>query len=728
MKNIFLLASLALTLGGCAGEAAKTSEEAKGLTQWVDPYIGSGGHGHVFVGANVPHGMVQLGTVNISEGWDWCSGYHISDTTVIGFAHTHLSGTGIGDKGDIQLLPVVGTPEMKGKKSFVSTFSRSNEEVEAGYYSVVLDRYKVKAELTATERVGYHRYSYPKGETPQMIVNLRQGIGWDWPTDVYLKKTGPKTIEGQRLSTGWAEDDRVFFVANFSSEITDIVVKNDTTYNPHNKTQTIVENAYYMLTFAPADTLSVELAISGVDIEGAKKNMVAEGGRGFDVVRAQATSKWDDYLGKVQAKGGSEDQKKTFYTALYHTGFFPGLWSDVDGRYRGTDGKIYTDNERMHYATFSLWDTYRALHPMMTITQSDMVVDLINSLLDISEQQGKPAVWNLTGNENNCMVGFSSVQVIADAILKDFKGFDYERAYNVIKGFADLDERGMKDVRELGFIRADKEGESVAKALEYAISDYAVAQVAKKLGKEDDYKKFLERSKYYQKYFDKNDNFVKGILSDGSFRTPFDPAHTTHRADDFCEGNSWQYSWMVPHDFEGLIGMFASPEAAEAKLDSLFTTPFVAPKEGSPDISGMIGQYAHGNEPSHSTIYAYHALGKPQKSAALARRIVDSLYHAAPDGLSGNEDCGQMSAWYALNAMGLYQANPSGGDFLIGSPIFQEVTINLPENKTFTIKAHGYSKDKTYHTRAELNGEPFTGTGIPHATILAGGTLELWAE
>ncbi|MFI3295097.1 MAG: GH92 family glycosyl hydrolase, partial [Rikenellaceae bacterium] len=664
-----------------------------------------------------------------SEGWDWCSGYHISDTTIIGFAHTHLSGTGIGDKGDLLFMPVVGSPKFNHKRDYLSSFSRANETVEAGYYAVELDRYGIKAELTASERVGYHRYIYPEGEAaPQVVVNLKQAIGWDWPEDVMMTQVDATTVEGYRLSKGWAEDDRVYFTAKFSAAIRSVEVMGDTTFNPHTKTaKVIVPNSYYLISFEPTDTLNIEVAISGVDVEGAKGNLVAEGGRSFAEVREYAREQWNDYLSRAVVTGGTDDQRKTFYTALYHTAFFPSLFTDVDGRYRGADGKIYASTED-RYTIFSLWDTYRALHPLFTLTENDKVATYVNTLLDINDQQGQMPVWHLAGNETNCMVGFASVQIIGDAILKDYTGFDHQRAYQAMKSYADGNQRGLGDIREFGYIRADRENESVAKALEYCISDYAVAEVAKKLGHTEDYELFLERSKGYQRYFDKSDTFMKGVLSDGSFRTPFDPAHSSHRGDDFCEGNSWQYTWLAPHDFEGLISLYPSPKDAEAKLDALFSTPFVAEKGTSPDISGMIGQYAHGNEPSHSTIFAYEAMGKPEKSAALARRIVDSLYHAEPDGLSGNEDCGQMSAWYLLNAMGLYQSNPAGGDFIISSPLFDQATIDLKNGKSFTIKAHGYSPQNTYHKRAELNGKAYTQSSIPHSIIMQGGTLELWAQ
>lgn len=688
---------------GCSKEYAAQTHD---LTQYVDPLIGSGGHGHVFVGANVPRGMVQVGIVNVSEGWDWCSGYHESDTTVIGVAHTHLSGTGIGDKGDVLFMPVIGNPKYDGKREYLSTYSKVNEVAEAGYYKTHLDRYNVDVELTASERVGFHRYTYPQGETPQLIINLVQGIGWDKYTSGEVRMVNDSTIVGERLSKGWANDDRVYFTAVFNSKIE----KLDTT------------RGYAMLTFKQVNPLTANVAISGVDIEGAIANLVAEN-NDFDTAHKNAKSKWNNILAKIEVKGGTDQQKKTFYTALYHTNFFPSLFNDVNGNYRGADGKIYNSSED-HYTVFSLWDTYRAAHPLFTIIEPQNAAKMVNTMLDIYDQQGKLPVWHLWGNETDCMVGFGSVQVIADAILKNIPGFDQNRAYKAMLAYAQLDERGLKDIRQRGFIPAESQVESVAKAMEYAISDWAISQVAYKMNDTDNFELFSKRSKYYQKYFDKNDNFVKGVMSDGSFRKPFDPAHSSHREDDFCEGNSWQYSWMAPHDFESLISLYGSPEAAEAKLDSLFATAYIPDANSSPDISGMIGQYSHGNEPSHSTIYAYTALGKPEKMAALSKFIVDSLYSATPNGLSGNEDAGQMSAWYLLNAAGLYQPNPAKGEFVITSPLFEEVTFKLENGLKFTIKTVDKGS-KIYHKSAKLNGRESHKSMITYDQIMAGGTLEL---
>ncbi len=715
MKKLLFISALIVTAVSCAPKQTTTD-----FTQFVDPHIGSGGHGHVFVGASVPRGLVQLGPVNVSEGWDWCSGYHVSDSTVIGFAHTHLSGTGIGDKGDILFMPVTGNPEYTHKTTYLSNYDKSKEIAKPYYYSTVLTRYNIKAELAATTRVGHHRYTYPEGAAPQMVINMFQGIGWDAAYDCKVEMVNDTTITGYRLSKGWAEDDRVYFSAHFNTPIKSIKTIADTAYNKQTKTTKIVPGAYTFIEFQDAQVVEAKVAISGVDVAGAEKNYVAEKCT-FQQAQDTAQEKWNELLRRVEVEGSSESTRKVFYTAFYHTAIFPCIFNDVDGKYRGANGEIY-ESDRPVYTIFSLWDTYRSAHPLFTITEKEKVADMVNSMLAIYDQQGKLPVWHLWGNETNCMVGFGSVQVIADAIMKNIEGFDYDRAYNAMLNYAELDERGLKQVREQGFIPGDKELESVAKAMEYCISDAAIAAVATKLGKTEDAERFTKRSENYKRYFDKNDNFIKGVLADGSFRTPFDPAFSSHREDDFCEGNSWQYSWMVPHDYKGLFGMFDSMTEAEAKLDSLFSTPYVRNANSSPDISGMVGQYSHGNEPSHSTIFAYAAMGKPEKTAALARKIITELYFDDPNGLSGNEDCGQMSAWYMLNAMGIYQPNPAGGDFVITSPLFTKTTIHLGENKTFVIEKQGTN---VYHTKTLIDGKDAPLAELSYAQIENGGTLTL---
>ena len=679
----------------------------KDYTQWVDPTVGSGGHGHVFVGANVPHGMVQLGPVNITTGWDWCSGYHRSDSTLIGYAHTHLSGTGIGDKGDVLFMPFTGTPEGWDKTQYLSTYDHADETAQAGFYQLTDKRYGVRVELTATERVGYHRYTYPADQERRLLVNLKQGIGWDKATDCLVRQVDETTIEGYRLSKGWADDDRVYFVARFSAPIT--------AFEYIDSAKTAVVD------FGVGERLEAQVALSGASVEGAHKNLKAEGNLAFDAARGQAKAKWNELLGAVDVETADTARLKTFYTALYHTAFYPCVFDDVDGAYRGADGKVYQAGDHTPYTVFSLWDTYRAAHPLYTLVSPDRARDMALSMLDIYDQQGRLPVWHLWGNETDCMTGVPSVQVVGDAVLKGLlTPEESERAYKAMKAYAELDYRGLKEIREMGFYPADLDVESVARALEYCISDAAVYKVAQKLGYADEAAYFKKRSEGYKRYFDPSDRFMKGVLRDGTFRTPFDAMYSSHREDDFCEGNSWQYTWMVPHDFEGLFALFPSREAARAKLDSTFTVPYVASATASPDISGTIGQVAHGNEPSHATIYAYAALGDPDRTADLVRYVVDSLYAPTPDGISGNEDCGQMSAWYVLNALGFYQVDPAGGEFVFGSPVFERASIRLPGEKTFTIRTQG---EGHRIASATLDGKPYDRRSIGYDRVMQGGEL-----
>ncbi len=708
MKKIILAAAIALIGVSCSTKQHSTTTSLRPI-DYVDPMIGSGYHGHVFVGANVPFGAVQLGTTNNMQGWDWCSGYHISDSTNIGFAHTHLSGTGIGDKGDILFLPYVGELTSYNKDDYQTSFTRTKEVTEAGYYEVTDERYGVRAELTTSTHVGFHRYTYPANQTPKVLINLKEGTGWDAIEKCDVVKVADNRIEGYRLSTGWAVDDRVYFIAEFSEPIASF--------------EYLAEPMVALISFS--DTLNVieaRVALSGVDVEGAGKNFLAEGkGVKFDDQKKAAQEAWNTLLSRFRVTSNDVARLRTFYTALYHTAIFPAIFNDVDGRYRGADGQIYNSEEDI-YTQFSLWDTYRAAHPLYTLYVPERVPAMVNSMLNIYDQQGKLPIWHLSGNETNCMTGVSSVQVVGDAVMKGFEGIDPQRALAAMADYANLDERGLKEIREMGYYPCDIDVESVARTLEYCISDAAVARVAEKLGETELAEKFTKRSLGYKRHFDKSDLFIKGVMSDGSFRTPFDPAHSTHRADDFCEGNAWQYTWMVPHDYQGLFELMGGVEAAEKHLDETFNTPFIPGEDASPDISGMIGQVAHGNEPSHSTPFAYTAMGKPEKTAKIVRHILDSLYNDTPVGISGNEDMGEMSAWYVLNAMGIYQPEPSNGIFFFSSPVFEKVEMALPNGKRLSIICDNYAPENYIVESATLNGKSLGGS-ITYKELMGGGEL-----
>ena len=729
LNRSLCLWAAAAALSAC-GPAQRPSA---GNGAYVDPLIGTDYHGHVFLGANVPFGGVQLGPTNITEGWDWCSGYHYSDSTLIGFAHTHLSGTGIGDYGDILFLPVSG-PRILSRgtlenqdSGYMAKYRHATETARPGYYSVLLDRYGIRAELTAGQRAGYHRYTYPDGtENASVVIDLEDGTGWDAPVEGYLRQVDDRTVEGYRLSTGWAPDQRVYFVARFSQPIREITLSEQDSVVEGTEAKLRRLKAFLDFGDAPEGiTLEATVALSAVSIEGAYKNLAAEPqGVSFDERVAQAGDAWNLALDKIRVKGGTEAERRAFYTALYHAQFFPAVFSDADGTYRGADGKIYHDTANT-YTVYSLWDTYRAAHPLYTILDPVKAGEFVNDFVKIYEQQGKVPVWHLAGNENNCMVAYQSIPVIADAVLKGIGGFDAEKAYQAAKAYALLNERGVNFIRENEYIPADSLNESVAIALECAIGDWGIAQMARKLGHQEDYEYFLKRSKYYRHYFDPGRQFMRGKLADGTFREPFDPVHSVHRGDDYCEGNAWQYTWLVPQDVEGLVALFGSEEAFATKLDSLFTISSELGEGASSDISGLVGQYAQGNEPNHSTPFLYNFIGQQWKTAALVRHIMKTYFTDAPDGLCGNEDVGQMSAWYVFTSMGLYPANAMSGAFLIASPLFDEANIALPDGKRFRIVTENNSDANIYVQSAELNGKPYTKSYITYKEIMAGGELKL---
>ena len=695
------------------------NSEGQVFTSYVDPLIGSGGHGHVFVGANVPFGMVQLGPTSIPQEWDWTSGYHESDSTVIGFSHTHLSGTGIGDLFDITVMPVTGTvvyARGSGDKPGSGLWSyadRSREVARPGYYSVPLVRYGVEAEMTATARVGMHRYTFPASDSAALVFDLENGGCWDSTVDCRFNVIGDSAVSGYRYSSGWASDQRVYFYAEFSKPFDDCEIAGDGMY------------ARFSFKTAAGEKVLLKVALSPVSEEGAMANMRAElPGWDFDAVASDADRAWNRELSKITVETSDESRKRIFYTALYHTMIAPSIFCDADGGYYGADHEIHKGEGFINHTTFSLWDTYRAAHPLMTIIHPEKMSDIVNTMLAIYRQQGKLPVWHLMGCETNCMVGNPGIPVVADAMLKGFDGFDKALAYESLVNSAMVADRGQQFRMEYGYIPSDRMRESIAYDMEYAIADWAVAQVAKSLGKEGDYEYFMERSRSYRNYFDASTGFVRGKDSDGNFRTPFDPYSSSHRNDDYCEGNAWQYTWLVPHDLDGLIDCFGSKEAFFNKLDSLFTVDSrITGEDSSPDISGMIGQYAHGNEPSHHVLYLYTMAGQPWKAADKIRYVLDSLYHDEPDGLSGNEDVGQMSAWYVLSSLGFYQSEPAGGRYYFGTPLFDRADIKV-EGGVFSVVAHGNSDAARYITGVKLNGAVYTKPYVDFSDIAAGGVLE----
>ena len=728
MKQLYsLLPVAALVLAGACGTPATSGEES--LTRWVDPKIGTGGHGHVFVGANVPFGMVQLGPTSIPQDWDWCSGYHQSDSTVIGFSHTHLSGTGIGDLFDVTVMPVVGEVtyargvEEDPQSGLWSYADRTKEVVRPGYYSVPLTRYGVTAEMTATPRVGFHRYAFPTSDEAALVFDLENGGCWDKATDTGFCLSDDSTrLSGWRYSSGWAKDQKVWFVAEFSKP-----VKGITFLQPGETSEAGTAARYARVDFdtTEGEPLLVKVALSPVSAEGAAANLAAElPGWDFDATAAAATAAWEAELGKVRIETQDEAAKRIFYTALYHTMVAPSEFCDVNGDYRGADGQVRTNPGHKTYTTFSLWDTYRAAMPLMTILHPDRMPDVIRTMLAIADEQGRLPVWHLWGNETDCMVGNPGIPVVADAIVKGIGGFDREQAFEAIRKTAMNPDRGNGLRMKHGYIPCDLFNEAVAYDMEYALADGAAARAAEALGKTEDAAYFTGRSHSYRNYFDSATRFMRGRDAKGGWRTPFNPFASTHRADDYCEGNAWQYTWLVPHDVAGLQACFGSREAMIAKLDSLFTVSSVIEgAETSPDISGLIGQYAHGNEPSHHVLYLYTMFGEPWKTADRVHEVLSTLYHDQPDGLSGNEDVGQMSAWYVLSAMGFYEVEPAGGRYWFGAPYFERMQIAVPGG-TFSVEAKNFAPENRYVQAVRLNGQTYDKPYISHEAVMQGGVLE----
>lgn len=658
------------------------------------------------MGANVPFGLVQLGPTEPTRGWDWCSGYYYDDDELIGFGHMHLSGTGIGCLGDVAFLPV------KDFKQTSTRFKHEAEKVHPGYYSVQLTDPNVLVELTATERCGFHRYTFKNGAKAQLALDLSQCIGWDKLNDCLLTQESATRLTGFRRSNGWAADRRIYFSIDFSQPVT--VHRLD---SMERVVVSVADNTKPLL---------VKVALSPVSIDKAKLNMQAElAGWDFDAAVKQADEAWNRELARIEIQTNDRTKKRVFYTAMYHLMTSCSKFNDVDREYRGADGKVHKA-DFTNYTTLSLWDTYRAAHPLMTVAFPEMQRDFAQTFLNIYKQQGRLPVWHLMGSETDCMVGNPGAIVLADLTMKGFVE-DKELALEALKATQ------MKDIRSLGLLKKhgyipwnlEPENETVAKALEYCAADDGVAKVAKLLGKKDDYEYFFNRSRSYKKYYDPETRFLRAVGTDGKFRLPFNPFFAEHRTNDYTEGNAWQYTFLVPHDVKGLIKLFGSDKAFMSKLDSLFFVEGWAGDNASPDMSGMTGQYAHGNEPSHHVIYMYNYAGHPDKAAPLLRKMLNEMYLDQPDGLSGNEDVGQMSAWYILSSVGLYQVDPVGGRFVIGSPLFDKAIVNVGGGKTFTVVAKNNSDKNIYVQSARLNGKTLKNSYVDFNDIRHGGTLEL---
>ncbi len=735
-NNLLFGLGIALLLISC-----NFSEKSKNLDKsiiavadYVDPFIGTGAHGHTYPGATVPFGMLQVSPDNGISKWDWCSGYHYSDSVMIGFSQLHLSGTGIGDLLDIRLMPVnkkidlIKPVKSRDHVPYRSSYSHHDEIAKAGYYSVFLKDYQIKAELTTDFRTAFHRYTYQNKDQQSIIVDLGFAINWDKVMQSSINVEDKFTVSGYRFSKGWAKNQKVFFVIKFSKSISDYDLISDGKYIQKQK---IVqgEKTFAQLFFNEVNSneIEVKVGLSSVSVENAKQNIASHKGIfNFDEIREKAINTWNNNLSKIEVETPVDSLKTKFYTSLYHTQIAPVTFSDFNGEFRKEDDSIVKVNGFVAYSTLSLWDTFRAQQPLLTITDPSVVADIINSMLEYSKDKKTLPVWILYANETNTMTGYHSIPVIAEAYLKGIRGFDIEKAYYAMKNTMMGDDRGLKYYKKYGYIPYNLLDESVTITLEYAYDDWCVAQIAKELGKEKDYQYFLNRSKAYQYLFDKETGFMRGKSETGDgWHEPFDPKYSAHRVHaDYTEGNAWQHSWFVLHDTNKLIELHGGNKNFTTKLEQLFTeSSEITGENVSADISGLIGQYAHGNEPSHHIAYMFNFAKKPWRTQYWVREILKTQYFATSEGLSGNEDCGQMSAWYVFSAMGLYPYNPVSGEYQIASPLFEKSTIKMPNNTIFTIIADDTSDKNIYIQSATLNGKEFNRTSIAHKEMLEGGTL-----
>lgn len=720
IKNILIFLTLSLSIYSC--------DTTKDYTQWVDPFIGTGGHGHTYPGAQVPFGMVQLSPdTRNDESWDGCGGYHHSDSSIIGFSHTHLSGTGVSDYGDILLIPITreinlnsGTSQ-KPDSGYRSRFSHESESAELGYYSVFLDDYQVKVELSATERVGFHRYTFSETGDVNILLDL---IHRDPVIDSEIEITGPNTIQGKRRSKYWAGDQHLFFAIEFSKPFNSTTIyKNQTKIASSQKAKGKKLHSTALFSVEESEQLEIKVALSAVSAEGARKNLEQESAHiDFDKARQLASTKWNNSLSKIEVEGGSAKEKRIFYSALYHSLLTPNISQDVDGKYRGMDGKVHQATDFTNYTVFSLWDTFRALHPLLSIIEPERTSDFVKCLVQKSQEFGELPMWELASNDTRCMIGYHAVSLIADAHVKGITNFELEEAYVEMKKTAMLDKRGLKAYKTLGYVPSNKSSQGVSKTLEYAYNDWCIAQVAKALNKQEDYDYFMNRASSYKNIYDPSVGFMRGKNDDHTWVKDFDPTAVGYN---YTEGNSFQYSLFVPHDIAEITNLLGGKKELENWLDRLFTTEMEHELEELTDVSGLIGQYAHGNEPSHHMAYLYNYANAAWKTQAMVRKIMNTQYNDTPAGLCGNEDCGQMSAWYVLSAIGFYSDCPGSPNYSIGSPIFDKVTLHLDNGNTFTIETKNNGEVQQYIQSAQLNGNKWNQTSIPHSAIREGGKLIL---
>ena len=727
MRIHFIPAMLALfTLGACT--FSQSSESKTDYTQLVNPFIGTDFTGNTYPGAQAPFGMVQLSPDNGLAGWDRISGYFYPDSTIAGFSHTHLSGTGAGDLYDVLFMPVtLPYKEAQGELGIHSKFSHQDEEASAGYYRVKLQDYNINVELTATPRCGVQRYTFPKAES-MVILNLKKAMNWDFTMDSQIEVVDSCNIRGYRFSEGWARGQKLYFATRFSRPFKSVEMDEAEIKLKGEKVGTS-KIARFMFDTEEGEQVTIVTALSGVSMEGAVKNLDAEAPHNdFDKYLADAKADWNKQLQRIEVTGGNDDDRVNFYTALYHSMIAPTIYSDVDGQYYGPDKQVHQADGWVNYSTFSLWDTFRAAHPLFTYTEPERVGDMVQSFIAFYEQNGRLPVWNFWGSETDMMIGYHAVPVIVDAYMKGIGNFDAEKALEACIATSNIDEyRGIGSYKKNGYIpynvtdKYNSENWSLSRTLEYAFDDFCIAEMAQKMGKTDIANEYYKRSQNYRNVFNPATGFMQPIDDKGVFQPNFNPdEYTAH----VCESNAWHYFWSVQHDIKGLVSLTGGQEKFAAKLDSMFTYVPAGNEELPIFSTGMIGQYAHGNEPSHHVIYLYNKVRQPWKAQKYAAQVMHELYFNAPAGLCGNEDCGQMSAWYVFSAMGFYPVNPVSGEYEIGTPLFPEMRLNLSNGKTFTVLAPNVSRENIYIQSVTVNGQPYDKSYITHQQIMDGATVE----
>lgn len=717
-KTTLLIVAIIFLLFSCSTQ----KNERQDLAQYVKPFVGTGGHGHTYPGAVAPFGMIQNSPDTRMDSWDGCSGYHISDTTILGFSLTHLTGTGCNDYGDFRFAPVTGKPSFNSE-DYSSSFKHENESAKAGYYSVVLDDYNIKVELTASERAAMQRYTFPQTDDAHLIIELQESnTSAETIHESFITIESDNAISGFRRTGQWASDQYLYFYAEFSEPSTGYGICSDNIEHPNMKHAEGKDlQAWLDFDVTDGQPIVMRVATSAVDVDGAKKNLASEiNDFDFDALAQKTYNQWNDELNRININTiVNENDMDVFYTSLYHCFIVPNLFSDVDGRYRAHDKKIY-QSESPRYTVFSLWDTFRTEHPLLNLIQKERSIDIINTFINNYETGGLLPVWELAANETFCMIGYHAIPVIADAYFSGLEGIDYEKALEAMVNSANQDHFGLNCYKEYGFIPSNCEGESVSKTLEYAYDDWCIARLAEALGKQDIADEFYQRAQYYKNLYDPSTKFFRGKRN-GCFVTPFDPTQVNFM---LTEANTWQYNFFAPQDINTHIEMMGGFKAYDRKLNELFNSSSEMTGRVQSDITGLIGQYAHGNEPSHHMAYLYNYLGKPSKTQKLVNKIMYELYTDQPDGLCGNEDCGQMSAWYVMSAMGFYPVTPASGYYVIGVPHFEEMIINLENGKTFTIIANNLSRENRYIESVKLNGKKLDRSYIYFDEVYNGGKLE----